>query len=111
MPIIMEFEQLQNIIKKQSPNTVIYFSGIECGVCKVLMPQVQGLVVDKYPQMKFLEIDASSSLEVCGQFGVHSIPTVLIYFEGKEFKRFARNFSIQQLSEAIERPYHLFFDT
>ena len=41
------------------------------------------------------------------QFTVFSIPTVLIFFDRKEFKRYGRNISIPLFIEELERPYNL----
>jgi hypothetical protein len=47
---------------------------------------------------------------IAGQYRVFTIPTLLIYFEGKEQLRYSRNISIHQLEESLSRPYLMVFE-
>jgi len=89
---------------------LLYFSNESCSVCKVLKPKVAGLLGEKFPRLLSLYVDTEKSPVIAGQFRVFTIPTILIYFEGKEQVRYSRNISMHQLEAAIERPYHLIFE-
>ncbi len=41
---------------------------------------------------------------------VFTIPTILIYFEGREHARLNRNIGMHQLEEAIARPCQMVFE-
>ena len=88
---------------------LLYFSSESCSVCKVLKPKVSELLREKFPEMATLYVDTEKSPVIAGQFRVFTIPTILIYFEGKEQVRYSRNISMHQLEAAIERPYDLIF--
>lgn len=88
---------------------LLYFSSESCSVCKVLKPKVAELLREKYPLMQSLYVDTEKSPVISGQFRVFTIPTILIYFEGKEQVRYSRNISMHQLEASIERPYQLIF--
>lgn len=89
---------------------VLYFSHAACNVCKDLKPKVKRLLEEKYPKCVFVSINIIEQPDVAAQFQVFTVPTVLIYFQGKEYYRFSRNVGLVQLDEAIERPYRLLFD-
>lgn len=89
---------------------LLYFSSESCSVCKVLKPKVSELLHDKFPRMHSLYVDTEKSPVIAGQFRVFTIPTILIYFEGKEQVRYSRNISMHQLEATIERPYQLIFE-
>jgi len=89
---------------------MIYFSGEDCGVCKVLQPQIRKLLDEKYPKIVQYYIEASDSRELCGSLSIFAVPTLIIYFDGKEFIRKSRNFSALELDKDLSRPYSLFFD-
>ena len=57
--------------------------------------------------MKLLEVKTDESLELTAQFMVFSIPTTIIYFDEKEFKRYGRNMSVPLFIEELKRPYNL----
>lgn len=88
---------------------LLYFSSESCSVCKVLKPKVAELLSEKFPKMQTLYVDTEKSPVISGQFRVFTIPTILIYFEGKEQVRYSRNISMHQLEASIERPYQLIF--
>ena len=87
----------------------VYFSTPHCGVCEALRPKVEALFIEKFPEVKFLHIKIENSPEISGEFGVFSAPTLLVFFEGKEFLRKVRLMGIQELQDKIERPYKMIF--
>ena len=89
---------------------LLYFSNDACSVCKVLRPRVAELIRDQFPLMDSYYVDTEKSPVISGQFRVFTIPTILIFFEGREQVRFSRNFSIQQLEDTLSRPYSLLFE-
>ena len=88
---------------------LLYFSSDSCSVCKVLKPKVAELLHEKFPLMRSLYVDTEKSPVISGQFRVFTIPTILIFFEGKEQVRYSRNISMHQLEASIERSYELVF--
>ena len=106
---IYNLEALQARIDSDK-GLLLYFSSESCSVCKVLKPKVAGLLLDRYPKMQALYVDTEKSPVIAGQFRVFTIPTILIYFDGKEQVRYSRNISMHQLESSIERPYGLIFE-
>lgn len=89
---------------------VVYFAGEQCAVCEVLQPKVQTLLREEFPRMALAAVNCSTARELAAQEGVFSVPTVAIYFGGREVHRLTRNFSIGELRSSLHRPYELFFD-
>ena len=85
----------------------LYFSSPNCGVCEALRPKVAHLISQEFPEIKFEEIASNISPEIAAHFGVFSAPTLLVFFEGKEFSRNVRNLSILELKEKLKRPYDM----
>ena len=94
---------------KTTAATLKYFSHDRCSVCKVLLPKVEQLLKKEFPQMHLEYVNIETDPEIAAQHQVFTAPTILVFFEDKEYYRFARNMSINQLKEAIERPYNLLF--
>jgi thioredoxin-like negative regulator of GroEL len=93
-----------------SDGVLLYFSNDACSVCKVLKPKVIELLQDTFPRMEMGYVDTEKSPELSGQHRVFTIPTLLIFFQGREQHRFSRNISLHQLEAAIERPYGMIFE-
>jgi thioredoxin-like negative regulator of GroEL len=108
MEIIDQMERLQELTG-ESEGALLYFSNEACNVCKVLKPKVIEMLQEQFPRMEMGYIDTDKSPELSGQHRVFTIPTILIFFQGKEQHRFSRNISLHQLEAAIWRPYGLIF--
>ncbi len=86
-----------------------YLSTPECNVCKVLKPKVIEVIESGFPEINFCYIDLSEAKEISGQLSVFSIPTILVYFEGKETIRTSRNIHLEELRKQIDRYYQMIF--
>ncbi len=73
------------------------------------MPKIQQMLQEKFPRMQFEHIDMEKYPDMAAEYQVFTAPTILVFFEGKEYFRFARNVGLSQLEEAISRPYNLMF--
>lgn len=106
---MIEITSKEQLEKEISENDAIllYFSGENCSVCKVLKPKIEEEVLKNFPEFRLYEIKTDIYKELTSQFTVFSIPTVLIFFDRKEFKRYGRNISIPLFIEELERPYNL----
>ncbi len=103
---IKTIEQINKQIDSKEP-ILIYFSGENCSVCKVLKPKIEEEISKEFPKMRLFEVKTDLSLELTAQFMVFSIPTTIIYFDSKEFKRYGRNMSVPLFIEELKRPYNL----
>ncbi|MBN2668604.1 MAG: thioredoxin family protein [Bacteroidales bacterium] len=86
-----------------------YFSNETCNVCKVLKPQVYEMVQKNYPKIKSIYVDISEVPEISAQNTIFTIPTIVLYLAGKETFRKSRHIGLEELKEAIARPYQLMF--
>ncbi len=105
---LYNLETLRELISEK-PGVLLYFSNDMCSVCRVLKPKVEDLLSSEFPEMEVRYIDTDKSPVISGQYRVFTIPTILIFFDGKEQARLSRNISLHQLTESIERPYELIF--
>ena len=108
MEAIYNASELEGL-KSSSKGLLVYFSSESCSVCKVLRPKVLVMLYSDFPGMKARYVDIELSPMIAGQLRVFTIPTLLLYFDGKEQHRFSRNISLNQLEEAIAKPYSLLF--
>lgn len=106
---IDSFAHLEKI-KEESPSVLFYFSQPECNVCKQLKPKIIDLLKKEFPKTEFYYVNIKDIPEAGGQYSVFAVPTIIVYFEGREFMRYGRNLGINQLREDLERPYGLFFE-
>lgn len=109
MKTITSFEELQTRAREHKA-ALFYFSTPTCGVCKSIKPKVIHLVQEDFPSLGLYYVDTEAVPEARGQLSVYSVPAILVYFEGKELIREARNFGIMELGKKIDRFYSMLFD-
>ncbi|WP_456323157.1 thioredoxin family protein [Hydrogenimonas sp.] len=102
----MKIEDIKKEIKEK-PGVLLYFWGEHCNVCHALKPKLLEAFEKNFPKIEFLTINIGDHAEIAAHFGVFSIPTAIIFLDGKEFARVSRNVSVPLLIERIRRPYEI----
>lgn len=102
-------ETLAALVEREDA-VLTYFSTPTCNVCKVLKPKVRQLLEADYPRVQFRYVDCEAEPATAGQQMVFAVPTIVLYFGGRETTRMSRNIGLGELAAAIDRPYHLLFD-
>lgn len=82
---------IENDFKEQVINneglTVVDFWAPWCGPCKMFGPIFEN-VSTKYDNIKFCKLNVDEDgLDISKEFGVMSIPTIILFKDGKEIKR------------------------
>lgn len=103
---LIEFNQ----VVEATDAVLFYFSHEQCNVCKVLKPKVADLLENDFPKIELFYCDTVNSPELAAQNSVFTVPTLLIYFGGRETIRKSRNVGIEELRKEIERPYQIIFE-
>jgi len=98
-----------NEFLRENPAVLVFFSDESCNVGDALSPKLQEMLQKEFPEMKFLEINVQMLPEARGYYNVFVIPTVLVYFDGRETLRHARHISVPKLAGEIKRVYNIMF--
>ena len=100
----MTLEELQGIIKTEI-GVLLYFSGEDCNVCHALRPKFKEVFDSEFPELKQIYLDANEHSEISAHYQVFSVPTMIVFMDGREFAREGRTVSLHQLKEKLARPY------
>lgn len=76
----------QKVIKSKLPVLVDFFAEW-CGPCKSAAPILEELSKDYSGKVEIAKLDVDESNKIAGEFGVMSIPTVIMFKDGKEVER------------------------
>ena len=110
--MITEINSKQEVLKilKTEAAALVYFYNNNCAPCISLRPKVEELISESFPKMKLAFVNSEKYMDITASYNVFSNPTLIIFFEGREYRRESKYISISQLSESIERPYNLIFE-
>ncbi len=105
---VKDYNELISIAEENSA-VCFYLSTPRCNICRVLKPKVIELLKENFPRIHFYYVDLNEAKEISGLLSVFSIPTILVYFEGREMIRTSRNLHLSELYEQIDRYYKMIF--
>ena len=103
---IQTVEAVENLIKEKL-GVLLYFSTPTCNVCHALKPKIKEEFARHFPQIEQVFIDSSKAPHIPASMQIFSVPTIVVYLDGKEFARESRNVSVPLLIEKIKRPYDI----
>lgn len=87
----------------------VLFSLETCSVCKPVHLQLDKVFRDKFNLINYQKINLDENKELKGKYMIFSVPTFILFFEGKEIVRVSGVFSISELIEKIDKVYNLIF--
>lgn len=102
----MDIGTLEDLIVSKL-GVMLYFSGESCNVCHALRPKVKELFDADFPLIEQIFLDAHENLEIAVKYQVFSVPTLIVFLDGKEFIKEGRNMSLTQLKEKLDRVYKI----
>ena len=109
MKTIKSTQEFESIIENEL-GVLAYFSHERCSVCKTLKPKIDEYFSKHFPKIEIVYINTEELPELAGKYLIFTVPVILVFFEGKETYRKARNIGIQELAELVERPYSMIFE-
>lgn len=81
---------------------LVDFFATWCGPCKMLAPVYSSLAEEMEGKAEFLKVDIDQSMELARQFTITTVPTVVIFKDGKEMDRLVGFIPKDSLKEKVE---------
>lgn len=91
-----------DVINSQEP-VLVDFWAPWCGPCKLLGPTIEELATTYAGRARIGKVNVDENTEVASEYGVNSIPTVILFKGGKIVDRFVGVTPKAKLSAAIDK--------
>lgn len=82
MVIKVTKENFESVVLKNEKTVMLDFYATWCGPCQMVSPIVDE-IANENPQYAVCKIDVDEEMEIAGQFGIVSIPTVVCIKNGE----------------------------
>ncbi len=82
---------------------VVDFYADWCGPCRIVAPIMEKLATEYDGKAKFTKLDVDDSPSIANQFGIMSIPTLIVFRNGKPAEKFVGAAPAQHYRDIIER--------
>src|SRR3989338_6385071 len=88
-----------------SANTpvLVDFWATWCGPCRALAPTIETLAKDYDGKVKFCKVDVDENPNNAAEFGVRSIPTLILFKDGKPMGQLVGNLPRASIEEMITK--------
>ena len=72
----------KEVLQSKMP-VVVDFWATWCGPCRIFSPIIEEVSKEYEGKIKFAKLDVDSAQEIAAKYNIMSIPTVLLFAEGK----------------------------
>ena len=101
-PIVLTDDNFSTEVLNASQPVLVDFWATWCGPCRMIAPIVQELSSEYEGRAKVGKLDVDAAQKTAAEFGIRSIPTLLIFKEGKVADQIIGAVPKGQITEKLE---------
>ena len=96
-------ENFENEVINSDKTTIVDFYADWCGPCKMMSPVIEKIAEENVENIKVGKVNVDDNQELAMKYNVMSIPTILVFKNGKLEKTFIGVTSKSGIEEAIKQ--------
>jgi thioredoxin 1 len=101
-PIDVTDETFEDIVLGAEIPTVVDFWAVWCGPCKMIAPVLEDIADDYSGRLQVVKLDVDNNNASAMKYGVMSIPTLILFKDGKAAERIVGFLPKEKLLKKLE---------
>ena len=101
MAVVINNDNFQKEVKESDKIVLVDFFATWCGPCKMLSPVLDQVADELKDKVVIGKLDIDESLDLAKEYEVMSVPTMILFKDGKEVDRIVGLRQKAQILEAI----------
>jgi len=101
-PIDVTDETFEEVVLGAEIPTVVDFWAVWCGPCKMIAPVLEDIAEDYSDTLQVVKLDVDNNNASAMKYGVMSIPTLILFKDGKAAERIVGFLPKEKLLKKLE---------
>lgn len=95
-------ENFEEEVKKSNKTVIVDFYADWCGPCKMMSPVIDNIAEELGDSVKVGKVNTDENMDLAEEYGIMSIPTIMIFKDGQVVKEFNGVTSKSELLDALK---------